>query len=97
MPSFVIVTPALAALVIFGRRYYIKDPVKRISDPNFVGCFLCLVSAFTYIVADGFALRGLAITVFCFALSWALLIAAVVATFRRPPAREEGPSPYFQK
>jgi amino acid transporter len=96
MPSVLIVTPALAALLIYIRRYYIKDPVRRLTDRNFLAAAASLCSALVYIWASGFQMAGPVVTYGAFVIGWALLIAAVIATFRRPPVREEGPSPYFQ-
>jgi hypothetical protein len=91
-PSILIVGPALAALVLFMRRYYLICPVRRLADPNFLGGAACLAISFAYIWLHAFGIGDPVLPDVSCALDWALLVLAVLLTLRRPPVFEDAPA-----
>ena len=92
-PSVLIVTPALVALVVFMRRYYIKDPRRRGTDPNFLAALASIGAAMGYVWLHGFDAAGPATAYAFMAAGWGMLAAAVIVTFRIPIISDEQPSP----
>jgi hypothetical protein len=90
-PSFLIVSPALVALVLFMRRYYFISPVRRLADPNFLGGAACLAVSFAYIWLHAFGIGDPVLPDVSCLLTWALLVVAVLLTILRPPVFEDAP------
>jgi tryptophan-rich sensory protein len=50
IPTFLIIPPAIAALIVYLWMYYEKDPEKRLTDLRMVLAIACFVVMFVYMV-----------------------------------------------
>jgi hypothetical protein len=84
--SYLIMPPAIAALVIYVILYYQKNPENRITDLRFLLAMACFgviagnILLMVLRVEQSWPLLGL------FAVSVALLLAALAILLTRPPA-----------
>ncbi|MBS0562458.1 MAG: hypothetical protein JSR21_20615 [Proteobacteria bacterium] len=85
IPTFVILPPAIVALIIYMLLYYARDPENRITDWRFLlalACF-CVIAGHMFVVIEG--LQGPVPSMIALAASLALFGVAVAMAWTRSP------------